>query len=276
MTDKPGRKALFTGAVSGANGMPKAGSPAEIPPVVETALQAAIDGDFSARIDLSGIPEFYKPFAASVNALLEKVAEEEEEIQHGMQTIENLRKSSDEIIQQNPMPMLVVDQQYRVSVTNEAFVKLTGIPRERVMQMALRDFTIVSQKGDGIKRVIAEKKKAFGEVVVEFPSGTFTLEQYGIPILDEKGELDRIMIVYNDVTKLREEEEELKAQMAEITGLQKQTEVLIEQNPMPMLVVDKEFGVTITNEAFVKLSGIPRERIMAMSLRDFKILSKKR
>ncbi|MDN7024448.1 PAS domain-containing protein [Methanoculleus sp. FWC-SCC1] len=275
MTDKPGRKALFTGAVgtgvSGTTGQ----APAEVPPAIEAVLGKAVAGDFSGRIDPAGIPEAFRSLAASINTLLEKVEGEEQEVQQSMQLVENIRKTSDEIIGQNPMPMLVVDADFRITVTNEAYAKLSGIPEEKITTMTLRDFRIVSQKGDGIGQAVKGKRKAFGEVVVELPAGTFTLEQYGIPLLDDRGDIERILIVYNDVTKQREEEEELKTQMDEIAELQKRSETIVEQNPMPILVVDPEMKVTVTNDAFVRLSGFAREKVMAMTLRDFRVLSQK-
>ena len=71
MIDRPGRKALFTGpVVPGTTGHEQ--GPAVLPEAIEAALHAGISGDGSARIDLAGVPEGFRPLAASINALLAK------------------------------------------------------------------------------------------------------------------------------------------------------------------------------------------------------------
>jgi methyl-accepting chemotaxis protein len=399
MIEKPGRKALFTGTVApGTTGEAPSHGPVVMPAEIETALSRAIEGDFSARIDVAVIPEAFRPLAVSINTLLEKKEEEEEEIKSQLETIESLQqraetiiqqnpmpmvivdrkfklidaneayealvqksrerlmsmeasdyqvrqlsgektdltfserkktkceleftfkggqkkiveqygipltvedgtvttaffvynditeqrqkiqkiqkltKRSEAIVQQNPMPILVVDPQFKIFVSNAAYAEMSGIPADQVIGRSLKDFRIVSQEGAGLRQVIQEKRRAEAVVTVELPSGTRILEQYGIPILDDKNELDSILIVYNDITRQREEEEEIKAQMENIAELQRQSDTLIQQNPIPMLVVDAEMKILVANEAYCRLSGIERSRITTMSLRDFKVINQK-
>ncbi|SAI88467.1 methyl-accepting chemotaxis protein [Methanoculleus bourgensis] len=272
MIDKPGRKALFTGPVAPG---PTGQGPVVLPEAIEAALNAGIDGDTSVRIDLAGVPEGFRPLAVSINALIEKNEEEKRSLQSQLEAAGALRQRSETIIQQNPIPILVVDPGFVVTMANAAYADMSGIPGDQVVGRSLRDFRVTSQKGSGLGQVVREKKQAYAEVVVELPSGTHTLEQYGIPLLDENGDIESILIVYNDITRQREGEEEIRAQMENIAELQRQSETIVQKNPMPMLVVDTGLKIVTANEAYLRLTGIDRSRVTTMTLRDFKVLDQK-
>ena len=271
MIEKPGRKALFTGPVApGMTGQEQGA--VIVPRAIEAAIQAVLAGDDAAQIDAAAIPEAYRPLAASINALIEKKREERQRLKKRLDEANMLLKGSDTIIQQNPIPMLVVDPQFRIKMANAAYAEMSGIPMEQAVGRSLRDFKIKSQKGSGLRQVLQEKKRVEAEVVVELPAGTRILEQYGIPLLDNAGEIESILIVYNDVTRQREWEEEIKSQMADIAELQRQSDTIIQQNPMPILVVDTAMKIQNANDAYLKLTGIDRSRVTTMTLRDFRVL----
>ncbi|NLA38191.1 MAG: PAS domain-containing protein, partial [Methanomicrobiales archaeon] len=274
MNDKPGRKALFTGpVVPGRTGQNE--GPVVLPVAIEAALRSGISGDDSARIDLADIPEDFRPLATSINALLAKNEEEKLDLQNRIEAAGALQRRTDTIIQENPMPILVVDPEFRITVTNAAYAKMSGIPESQALGRSLSDFKVTSQTGSGLRYVIQEKKRAYAEVVVELPAGTYTLEQYGIPLLDKDGAIESILIVYNDVTRQREGEEEIQTQMGDIAELQRQSDAIIQKNPMPMLVADTAMKILTANEAYLRLAGIDQSRITAMTLRDFKVLDQK-
>ena len=182
--------------------------------------------------------------------------------------IEQLKLRSETIVQQNPMPIILVDMNYHIRVVNDAYASLSGISRADLLKMTLRDFRILDQTGEGLKQAVQEKRRVTGEVVVEFPSGTKRLQQYGIPIPDTSGNVTSILIVYNDVTEDRR-------QMDEIRELHRTSETIVQQNPIPMLMTNPGFVVVEANAAYAKMSGIPRERVMGMNLREVKILEQK-
>ena len=182
--------------------------------------------------------------------------------------IEQLRHRSETIVQQNPMPIILVDMNFHIRVVNEAYASLSGIGRSELLKMTLRDFRILDQSGEGLKQVIQEKRRTAGEVLVEFPHGVKRLQQYGIPIQDNNGTVTNILVVYNDITEDRR-------QMEEITNLHRTADTIVQQNPIPMLMTDPGFVVVEANAAYVTMSGIPRDRVIGMSLREVKILEQK-
>ena len=182
--------------------------------------------------------------------------------------IEQLKHRSETIVQQNPMPIILVDMNFHIRVVNEAFASLSGISRVDLLKMTLRDFKILDQTGEGLKQAIQEKRRVAGEVLVEFPTGAKRLQQYGIPIQDNSSNVTSILIVYNDVTEDRR-------QMDEITELHRTSETIVQHNPIPMLMTNPGFTVIEANAAYAKMSGIPRDRVIGMNLREVKILEQK-
>jgi len=203
--------------------------------------------------------------------------------------IEQLRHRSETIVQQNPMPILLVDKAFNIRVVNEAYITFSGIKRNDLLKMNLRDFRILEQTGEGLKRVISDRQRSKGEVLVEFPSGIRRLQQYGIPIQDAGGSISSILIVYNDITEDRRKLDEINAMVAsqqksqqdlqkkmdEVATLKQRSDIIIKQNPMPIMLMDTSFKIFMVNEAYIQLSGIPKERLIGMSAKDFHISSQK-
>jgi len=64
--------------------------------------------------------------------------------------------------------------------------------------------------------VLRKKEEARGVSTIEFPAGTRVLEWHYIPLLDSKGSVANILIVYNDITEKRVLEERLENSIAEL------------------------------------------------------------
>lgn len=131
------------------------------------------------------------------------IYDEVTELEKKMDEAKKLQKRSEIIVQENPLPILVTTKKLKVVVTNEAFLKLSGYDSDRVRSMTLRDFKVLEKKGEGVGTVFDKKQRSFGEVKVEFPNGIRYLQQYSIPIFNEKNEISNIFIVYIDITDLR-------------------------------------------------------------------------
>jgi methyl-accepting chemotaxis protein len=189
--------------------------------------------------------------------------------------IENLKHRFEAIVQQNPIPLLMSDAKFTVVEANSAYAKMSGIPRDRVIGMSLREIKVLDQKGEGAKVAIETKRRAFGEVTVELPSGTHILEQYVVPFLDSRNETTNLLFVYNEVTEQRKSQLELQKKMDEVAALKQRSDIIVKQNPMPIMLMNTSFKIMMVNEAYVSLTGIPKDRLLGMSAKDFRILEQK-
>jgi methyl-accepting chemotaxis protein len=186
--------------------------------------------------------------------------------------IEQLRHRSETIVQQNPIPMLMTDSDFIIIEANTAYGKMSGIPRDKVIGTSLRDVKILEQKGEGAKVAIGKKQRAFGEVTVELPSGTHILEQYVMPILDASNDLLHLLFVYNEVTEQRRSQQELQKKMDEVALLKLRSDIIVNQNPMPIMLMNTQFNIIMANDAYLSLTGLARDRLLKMNAKDFKIL----
>ena len=185
--------------------------------------------------------------------------ENEKEIAKDLKKIEALQERSETIVQQNPMPILLCDREMNIRVVNPAYSDLSGIPINRVTKMSLRDFKVLEQKGEGIKHVFETRRRCFGEVTVEFPSGVKTLEQYGIPIFNADGDIANLLIVYNDITEIKEKEAEVLRLMEE----QKEKAESLEQSTQ-----DIEKGLRAMSEGDFTVTVKHRENDLLKLLKD--------
>ncbi len=96
--------------------------------------------------------------------------------------------------------MLMTNAGFVVIEANLGFATMSGMPLDRIIGMNVREIKILEEKSEGAKVAMREKKRAFGEVTVELPSGNHILEQYVVPILDASREIANLLFVYNDVT----------------------------------------------------------------------------
>jgi methyl-accepting chemotaxis protein len=171
--------------------------------------------------------------------------------------------------------MLMTDARFVVTEVNAAYLSMSGLAKERVMGMNLREIKILEQKGEGAKVAIGDKRRAFGEVTVELPTGVHILDQYVVPVLDNKNEILNLLFVYNEVTEQRKSKQEMEKKMEEIADLKRRSDIIVKQNPMPIMLMDTSFKINMVNDAYVTLTGLSKDRLLGMSAKDFKIVEQK-
>jgi len=143
---------------------------------------------------------------------------------HGkIEAVKKVEQRVDRIIQENPFPLFTIDLDLNIKISNQAFLKLTGYSTERASSLSMKDFKYLKNKGDTVEGTIKSRKRSQGESTIEFPSGTFMLEWYYIPLPDTDGNVESLLIVFNDITERRKKEKEVKQLMEE---MQKKTEAL--------------------------------------------------
>ncbi len=74
----------------------------------------------------------------------------------------------------------------------------------------MKDFKYLKNKGETVEGTIKSRKRSQGESTIEFPSGTFILEWFYIPLLDADGTVESLLVVLNDITDRRKKEKEVR------------------------------------------------------------------
>ncbi len=137
------------------------------------------------------------------------------ELHEKMAAVKEIEQRVDRIIQENPYPLFTIDTNLDIKIANQAFLKLTGYSRDRVGTLSMKNFGFKKNKGATVEGTIKSRQRSEGESTIEFPSGTFQLEWFYIPLLGSTGEVESLLVVYNDITERRKKEAEVKALMEE-------------------------------------------------------------
>lgn len=157
---------------------------------------------YHLQLDPNTVDPACREYAETINSLL-KIAED-------------LRIRTQIVFAENPLPILIFDKNWNILTANQAYSDLSGIDRSQLRKMNAKSFKILDQKGEGLKAAFMNKKRSFGEVTVEMPAGVRILEQYGIPILDDSGDVQTLFVIYNNITERKMLEERLQKSIAEI------------------------------------------------------------
>ena len=62
---------------------------------------------------------------------------------------------------------MLMDTSFKIIMVNDAYMALTGLAKDRLIGTSARDFRIIEQTGEGLKKVLNEKKRSVGEIKIE-------------------------------------------------------------------------------------------------------------
>ena len=137
------------------------------------------------------------------------------ELHEKMEAVKKGEQRVDRIIQENPFPLFTIDPDLSVKISNTSFLSLTGYSREEATSLSMKGFKYLKNKGGTVEGTIKSKKRSQGESVIEFPNGTFNLEWYYIPLLNDEGNVESLLVVFNNITERLKKEREVKLLMEE-------------------------------------------------------------
>jgi purine-binding chemotaxis protein CheW len=129
--------------------------------------------------------------------------------------VDVLVSRQNQILMENPLPVLVTDLQGNISTANEAFTRVSGIPIPDSGVITYSELPLMESIGQNIQDIARFRKMGAAQVTFDFPSGRHTLWQYGIPVsgTDEK---EQIVLIFFDITAQKTREEELESHIAEL------------------------------------------------------------
>ncbi|PWR70149.1 methyl-accepting chemotaxis protein [Methanospirillum lacunae] len=139
----------------------------------------------------------------------------EREIKDQMETIRELQQQEMTMINQNPLPLLLMDLNLRILKVNDSFLLMSGYSENQLLSMKAHDFKVLEKTGMGLKDALRTKKAVTGHLVVEFPAGVHHIEQDIIPLLDKYDQVVSVMSTYKDRTEEIRKEKEIQRMIQE-------------------------------------------------------------
>lgn len=169
---------------------------------------------------------------------------------------------------------VVLDQNFTIIEMNDAFCTVVSYPREKLLNMNFRDFKnknmlqYLFEEGETMVDAERLKRPVKAHTAWIASNGTHIVDRYITPFYDKNGNLKNWYIIYNEVTELQNE-------LDEVESLKNRSNAIIQENPYPILVWNPDLSVLAMNNAAMKLMGFSADEAQRLSVRDFKYISQK-
>ncbi len=161
------------------------------------------------------------------------------------------------LIESSVDPMVTVDQQLVITDVNEQMVRLTAVPKDKLIGSRFDAyFTEPALAAAGVRETLREGYVTNYELTLRTPSGGEVLVSFNASIFkDTEGNVRGIFAVARDVTEQRRLELQLREQQNYSRGL-------IEASVDALMTVDPLGLITDVNEQTVRLSGYNRKQLV--------------
>ena len=154
-------------------------------------------------------------------------------------------------------PLVTISPEGKITDVNEATVKATGIPRDRLIGTDFSDYFTEPEKArEGYEQVFQKGFVTDYPLTLRDKEGRLTGVLYNASVYrDVQGHVLGVFAAARDVTAQRQ-----AAQYARS---------LIEASLDPLVTISPEGKITDVNEATVKATGIPRDRLIGTDFSDY-------
>ncbi len=154
-------------------------------------------------------------------------------------------------------PLVTISPEGKITDVNEATVKVTGMPKEQLIGTDFSDYFTEPEKArQGYKEVFAKGFVTDYPLTIRHKDGALTDVLYNASVYrDVQGNVLGVFAAARDVTEQRQ-----AAQYARS---------LIEASVDPLVTISPEGKITDVNEATVKVTGMPRHRLIGTDFSDY-------
>lgn len=119
------------------------------------------------------------------------------------------------VLEQIPVPGLILDSGLKILAFNEAFLSMSGIAAEALTGTDYGSLDILESRGDDLSRILEQKAAGSAELTINFPAGARIVRQYGTPFGDEDGGIE-LVLLFVDLTAEQEERDILESRVQEL------------------------------------------------------------
>jgi PAS domain S-box-containing protein len=154
-------------------------------------------------------------------------------------------------------PLVTISPEGKITDVNEATVKVTGVPRERLIGTDFSDyFTAPERAREGYQQVFAKGSVTDYPLTIRHRDGQLTDVLYNASVYkDARGNVLGVFAAARDVTAQKQASQYARS--------------LIEASLDPLVTISPLGKITDVNEATVKVTGLPRERLIGTDFSDY-------
>ncbi|MBI3181168.1 MAG: PAS domain S-box protein, partial [Myxococcales bacterium] len=161
------------------------------------------------------------------------------------------------LIEASVDPLVTIDPGGKITDVNEASVRATGVPRDRLIGSDFFNyFTDPAKAREGYKLAFAEGVVSDYPLTIRGKGGQLTDVFYNASVYrDVRGNVLGVFAAARDITAL--------------TRASQYARSLIEASLDPLVTISPEGKITDVNEATIKVTGVPRERLIGADFSDY-------
>jgi PAS domain S-box-containing protein len=161
------------------------------------------------------------------------------------------------LIEASPDPLVTISPDGKITDVNEATTKVTGVSRERLVGTDFSDyFTEPERAREGYRRVLATGSVTDYPLTIRHRDGRLTDVFYNASLYkDAHGDVLGVFAAARDVTAQNQASQYARS--------------LIEASLDPLVTISPEGKITDVNEATVKVTGVPRDRLIGTVFSDY-------
>jgi PAS domain S-box-containing protein len=154
-------------------------------------------------------------------------------------------------------PLVTISAEGKITDVNEASVKVTGIPREKLINTVFSNyFTNPKKAREGYLQVFDKGFVADYPLTIKHKNGNLTDVLYNATVYkDDKGNVLGVFAAARDVTAQKQASQYARS--------------LIEANLDPLVTISAQGKITDVNEASIKVTGIPREKLVGTDFSNY-------
>jgi PAS domain S-box-containing protein len=154
-------------------------------------------------------------------------------------------------------PLVTISPEGKITDVNEATVKVTGVPRERLVGTDFASyFTEPKKAREGYERGFSQGFVTDYPLTIRHVDGRLTDVLYNASVYkDSSGKVLGVFAAARDITAQRQASQYARS--------------LIEASLDPLVTISPEGKITDVNEATVKVTGVPRERLVGTDFASY-------
>jgi len=154
-------------------------------------------------------------------------------------------------------PLVTISPEGKITDVNEATVKVTGVPRDRLIETDFSDYFTEPEKArEGYQQVFEKGFVTDYPLTIRHRDGNLVDVLYNASVYkDVRGNVLGVFAAARDITAQRQAAQHARS--------------LIEASLDPLVTISPEGKITDVNEATVKATGIPRDRLIGTDFSDY-------
>jgi PAS domain S-box-containing protein len=154
-------------------------------------------------------------------------------------------------------PLVTISAEGKITDVNEAAIKVTGVPREKLVGTDFANyFTEPGKAREGYQRVFSKGFVTDYPLTIRHVEGRLTDVLYNASVYkDAQGNVLGVFAAARDITAQKQASQYARS--------------LIEASLDPLVTISPEGKITDVNEAAVKVTGVPREKLVGTDFSNY-------